>query len=89
MCLLPSNTPLFKDKFPLFLYFFFQGRVPFQVPDNIPWSKMAEVLKTKFKAETGCELTSENLQFLGWKVLRSKEVDYLNLDGLLNSMLCS
>lgn len=49
--------------------------MPFQVPEKVPWSEMAEVLSTKFKAATGRELMPDNLQFLACKVFRSKELN--------------
>ncbi|XP_035216384.1 signal transducer and activator of transcription 5B-like isoform X1 [Stegodyphus dumicola] len=49
------------------------GRVPFQVPEKVSWSEVAEVLSTKFKAATGRELVEENLQFLQGKVFRNAQ----------------
>lgn len=46
------------------------GRVPFVVPDKVPWSQVAEALNVKFKAATGRPLTEENLKFLGEKAFR-------------------
>ena len=46
------------------------GRVPFAVPDKVPWSQVAEALNVKFKAATGRSLTEDNLKFLGEKAFR-------------------
>ena len=53
----------------------FQGRVPFQVPDSVPWPALAEMLSTKFKAQTGRELSESNLNFLGEKLFNSSGTD--------------
>ncbi|XP_055953288.1 signal transducer and activator of transcription 5B-like isoform X2 [Argiope bruennichi] len=47
------------------------GRVPFQVPEKVSWKEVADVLNTKFKANTGRSLSEDNLQFLAGKVFRS------------------
>lgn len=39
-------------------------RTPFHVIDHVTWSRLAQVLQTKFKHETGGELTPENLNYL-------------------------
>lgn len=44
------------------------GRIPFQVPDAVPWSDLAEMLSTKFKAMTGKGLSDSNLNFLAGKL---------------------
>ncbi|KAL0269585.1 UNVERIFIED_CONTAM: hypothetical protein PYX00_007268 [Menopon gallinae] len=49
------------------------GRVPFVVPDKVPWSDVASALNVKFKAATGRCLTDENLKFLGEKAFRSTQ----------------
>ncbi|GFY54746.1 signal transducer and activator of transcription 5B [Trichonephila inaurata madagascariensis] len=49
------------------------GRVPFQVPEKVPWKEVAEVLSTKFKSGTGRPLSEDNLQFLAGKVFRSSQ----------------
>ncbi|XP_042900970.1 signal transducer and activator of transcription 5B isoform X2 [Parasteatoda tepidariorum] len=49
------------------------GRVPFQVPEKVSWTEVAEVLSTKFKSATGRGLTEDNLQFLAAKVFRSSQ----------------
>lgn len=40
------------------------NRIPFQVPDKVPWIRLAEALNMKFKHATGRALTDDNLQFL-------------------------
>ncbi|XP_003737673.1 signal transducer and activator of transcription 5A [Galendromus occidentalis] len=45
-------------------------RKPFQVPERVPWSKMAQVLSMKFRAATGAGLSESNLHFLATKALR-------------------
>lgn len=40
------------------------NRIPFAVVDEVPWSKMAEMLNMKFHSLTGRGLTEENLSFL-------------------------
>ncbi|KAK6639420.1 hypothetical protein RUM43_007693 [Polyplax serrata] len=49
------------------------GRVPFAVPDKVPWSQVAEALNVKFKAATGRSLTEDNLKFLGEKAFRNTQ----------------
>ncbi|XP_066595837.1 signal transducer and activator of transcription 5B [Prorops nasuta] len=46
------------------------GRVPFAVPDKVPWSQVAEALNVKFRSATGRSLTEDNLRFLAEKVFR-------------------
>ncbi|KAF5305641.1 hypothetical protein FQR65_LT18686 [Abscondita terminalis] len=46
------------------------GRVPFNVPDKVPWSNVAETLSLKFRAATGRPLTEENIRFLAEKAFR-------------------
>lgn len=46
------------------------GRVPFAVPDKVPWSNVAETLSLKFRAATGRPLTEENIRFLAEKAFR-------------------
>ncbi|CAG9825338.1 unnamed protein product [Phaedon cochleariae] len=46
------------------------GRVPFAVPDRVPWNKVAEMLSLKFRAATGRCLTEDNLRFLAEKAFR-------------------
>ncbi|XP_049786720.1 signal transducer and activator of transcription 5B isoform X3 [Schistocerca cancellata] len=53
------------------------GRIPFAVPDKVPWSKVSDALNMKFKAATGRFLTEENLRFLAEKAFRNPQVaDY-------------
>lgn len=47
------------------------GRVPFAVPDKVPWCQVAEALNMKFRYATGRPLTDENLRFLAEKAFRS------------------
>lgn len=46
------------------------GRVPFNVPDKVPWRNVAEALNMKFSAATGRGLTEESLTFLAEKAFR-------------------
>lgn len=46
-------------------------RVPFEEPDKVKWSQLAEVLSQKFEFSVGRGLTSENLHFLCEKILKS------------------
>ncbi|XP_019864878.1 signal transducer and activator of transcription 5B isoform X2 [Aethina tumida] len=54
------------------------GRVPFAVPDKVPWPKVAETLSLKFKAATGRPLTEDNLRFLAEKAFRGTVTDPSN-----------
>lgn len=60
--------------------FFFtstQNRLPFVIPDRVVWSKVGEVLSTKFKNSIYKGLNKENLKFLGGKVFRNANLsDY-------------
>uniref|UniRef100_T1JJU0 Signal transducer and activator of transcription n=1 Tax=Strigamia maritima TaxID=126957 RepID=T1JJU0_STRMM len=47
------------------------GRVPFAVPEKVPWQQVAEMLVCKFKAATGRGLSDDNLRYLGGKAFRS------------------
>uniref|UniRef100_A0A8C2W181 Signal transducer and activator of transcription n=1 Tax=Chinchilla lanigera TaxID=34839 RepID=A0A8C2W181_CHILA len=49
------------------------GRVPFAVPDKVPWPQLCEALNMKFKAEVQSArgLTKENLVFLAQKLFSS------------------
>lgn len=40
------------------------SRTPFQVVDRVAWSRMAQMLNTKFICQTGRGLTHENLYYL-------------------------
>lgn len=46
------------------------GRVPFAVPDKVPWAQVAEALNVKFRSATGRSLTDDNLRFLAEKAFR-------------------
>ncbi|XP_060571186.1 signal transducer and activator of transcription 5A-like isoform X2 [Ruditapes philippinarum] len=53
------------------------GRIPFQVPDKVPWSEVAKMLSTKFCAMTGRGLSDINLKYLGNKLFgMSGTVDF-------------
>ncbi|XP_015793453.1 signal transducer and activator of transcription 5B isoform X1 [Tetranychus urticae] len=45
-------------------------RTPFVVPDKVPWARVGQVLSTKFGAFVGCELATEDLNFLAGKAFR-------------------
>lgn len=51
------------------------GRVPFQVPDKVPWGSVAEALSMKFKNSTGKPLNDDNIRFLCEKVFRNGNAD--------------
>lgn len=53
-------------------------RIPFQVPDKVPWVRLAEALSMKFKHATGRELVEDNLQYLCEKVFRHPTPNTLN-----------
>ncbi|XP_014484889.1 PREDICTED: signal transducer and activator of transcription 5B isoform X2 [Dinoponera quadriceps] len=58
------------------------GRVPFAVPDKVPWPQVAEALNVKFHSATGRSLTEENQRFLAEKAFRgsnSNGQDYSNM----------
>lgn len=46
------------------------NRVPYNVPDKVPWINMAETLNMKFLSATGRGLSQENLAFLAEKAFR-------------------
>lgn len=46
------------------------GRIPFKVPDKVPWPNVALALSMKFSAVTGRGLSDESLIFLAEKVFR-------------------
>ncbi|XP_026271411.1 signal transducer and activator of transcription 5B isoform X3 [Frankliniella occidentalis] len=58
------------------------GRVPFAVPDKVPWCQVAEALNMKFRYATGRPLTEENLRFLAEKAFRNP-----NMTDFQNQML--
>lgn len=47
------------------------NRIPFQVPDKVPWVLLADALNMKFKNITGKALTPENLHFLCEKAFKT------------------
>uniref|UniRef100_A0A336KNR7 Signal transducer and transcription activator n=2 Tax=Culicoides sonorensis TaxID=179676 RepID=A0A336KNR7_CULSO len=47
------------------------NRIPFQVPDKVPWYLLAEALNMKFKNITGKALTVENMHFLCEKAFKT------------------
>lgn len=62
------------------------GRVPFNVPDKVPWRNVAEALNMKFSAATGRGLSEESLTFLAEKAFRLVECD-INLCITLKTFL--
>lgn len=65
-------------------------RVPYAVPDRVPWAQAAEALSVKFRAATGRALTEENLRFLGEKAFRNPLVggssgEYASVGGSVSS----
>ncbi|XP_014280381.1 signal transducer and activator of transcription 5B isoform X2 [Halyomorpha halys] len=46
------------------------GRVPFAVPDKVPWTYVAEALNIKFCSQTGRPLSDDSLRFLAEKAFR-------------------
>ncbi|XP_046749375.1 signal transducer and activator of transcription 5B isoform X1 [Diprion similis] len=59
------------------------GRVPFAVPDKVPWGQVAEALNVKFRSATGRPLTEDNLRFLGEKAFRGGNSGNQDYSGLL------
>ncbi|OQR70404.1 signal transducer and activator of transcription 5A-like [Tropilaelaps mercedesae] len=59
-------------------------RLPFAVPDCVPWGQMAHVLSTKFKWATGRALSESNLHFLATKAFRSPNLGPDIHDLMLN-----
>ncbi|KAL5010871.1 hypothetical protein ScPMuIL_013176 [Solemya velum] len=51
------------------------GRVPFVVPEAVPWPKLAEMLNSKFTSMTEGPLTKENLNYLATKIFGGKVTD--------------
>lgn len=47
------------------------NRIPFDVPDKVPWNMLAEALNMKFKSSTGKCLSHENLHFLCEKAFKT------------------
>ncbi|XP_050693053.1 signal transducer and activator of transcription 5B-like isoform X3 [Eriocheir sinensis] len=57
-----------------------QGRIPFTVPEKVPWPQVADMLDAKFKSATGRGLTEDNLKFLAGKAFRSPQIqDFTNM----------
>lgn len=56
------------------------GRTPFQVPSQVSWTLMSQLLNTKFQAVTGKGLGPENLNYLASKVFggNNKTDEYSN-----------
>ncbi|XP_060870329.1 signal transducer and activator of transcription 5B-like [Metopolophium dirhodum] len=52
------------------------GRIPFNVPDKVPWRSVAEAINMKFSAATGRGLSEDSLIFLAEKALRTQNVDF-------------
>ncbi|XP_072020613.1 signal transducer and activator of transcription 5B-like isoform X2 [Amphiura filiformis] len=50
------------------------GRVPFVVPDKVPWNEMGKALNSKFMAANGRSLSQENLQYLSIKAFSSQNL---------------
>ncbi|XP_054272701.1 signal transducer and activator of transcription 5B isoform X2 [Macrosteles quadrilineatus] len=57
------------------------GRVPFAVPEKVPWQQVAEALNMKFMAATGRSLSEDNLRFLAEKAFRTNQ-----LSGDINNL---
>lgn len=51
------------------------GRIPFAVPEKVPWTSVADTLSLKFRAATGRPLTEENIRFLAEKAFRGTYTD--------------
>ncbi|KAL1414569.1 hypothetical protein MTO96_007355 [Rhipicephalus appendiculatus] len=50
------------------------SRVPFAVPDKVPWHQLGEVLSMKFKSATGRGLSEDNLRYLAGKIFRGQPI---------------
>lgn len=48
--------------------YFTLNKLPFDVPDRVPWSKLAEMLNSKFKNATGVGLDGRQLAVLRVKL---------------------
>ncbi|KAK2166934.1 hypothetical protein LSH36_33g03003 [Paralvinella palmiformis] len=44
------------------------GRIPFQVPDRVPWPQLAQALNTKFASNCGIGLDAQHLSYLASKI---------------------
>lgn len=58
------------------------GRVPFAVPEKVPWCQVAEALNVKFRSATGRALTDDNLRFLADKAFRGGNANCQDLTNL-------
>lgn len=47
------------------------GRLPFHVPDKVPWNQVGQVLSTKFKSFVGRDLSADAQRFLAGKAFRN------------------
>lgn len=47
---------------------FLKGRLPFQVPEKVPWPALAQALTTKFASNCGLGISPENLNYLAFKI---------------------
>ncbi|XP_033625376.1 signal transducer and activator of transcription 5B-like isoform X2 [Asterias rubens] len=57
-------------------------RVPFVIPDKVPWPLMANALNSKFMAANGRSLSNDNLQYLAMKAFSNQSVqtdDFSNM----------
>jgi signal transducer and activator of transcription 5B len=45
------------------------GRLPFQVPEKVPWPMLAQALMCKFASHCGLGLSNDNLAYLAFKLL--------------------
>ncbi|XP_022177846.1 signal transducer and activator of transcription 5A-like isoform X2 [Myzus persicae] len=55
------------------------GRVPFNVPDKVPWKSVAEAINMKFSAATGRGLSEDSLIFLAEKAFRMQNMAFNNM----------
>lgn len=44
------------------------GRLPFQVPEKVPWPALAQTLMTKFASNCGLGMSQDNLNYLAFKL---------------------
>lgn len=49
------------------------GRVPFNVPDSVDWTALADVLNMKFKSWTGKGLSDTNLSYIASKLFGNRD----------------
>lgn len=52
------------------------GRIPFQVPEAVPWPEIARMLSTKFLAMTGKGLDDNSLSYLATKIFSTGKQDF-------------